>query len=1745
MNKIIFILFILITSVGLSHGSDEVYIQNKGQWHSNVLYSKILSYGNFYLEKDGFTYHLYDKSYIHELHQNKEVEEPESLQTHTIKTKFLNYNSSVTITGADKSSFYYNYLIGNDKSKWTSYVYSYGEVVYDELYSGIDLKVYQSEEYTKYDFIVSPLGDPANIQIEYQGQDEIFTQKGNLYISNKVNDIIEQRPYAYQIINGEKQKVGCEYILNGDVLSYKFPNGYDNSIDLIIDPIVIFASYSGSTADNFGFTATYDDAENAYTGGIVFSTGQYPVTPGAFQLAFNGVVGVDMGVSKFSADGSLLLYSTYIGGGTSVDAPHSLVTNAANELFIMGTTGSSDFPMLASAYDPSFNGSVAVNPTYSGLNYQNGSDIVVVRLNATGTGLIGSTYVGGTGNDGLNNSWNLAYCYGDWFRGEIILDPVGNCIVATTTNSTDFPIDTLAAQPAYGGGVSDGVAFKLDVALSTMIWGTYIGGSSADAAYGAQFDSGGDVYIAGGTMSTDFYTTTTALDTLQQGQEDGFVARYNVDSNTIVASTYLGTTGYDQCYFVQLDINDDVYVAGQSNGNYPIVGSVYSNPNSGQFIHKMSNTFDTTYWSTQVGSGSGGVDLALSAFLVNNCGYIYLSGWGGWLAGAGVYRADFSNTTGLPLTPDAHQSTTDGRDFYLMVLNNDAANLLYGTYFGGAISSEHVDGGTSRFDKKGNVYQAVCAGCGSNDDFPTTPGAWSNTNNSANCNLGIFKINLEYIFPIASVPIPFICLPDSVSFQNNSSGGNLYFWDFGDGDTSTLYSPDHVYADTGTYIVSLIVSDSTGCMPPDTAELIIDVYRSELITIQPVDTICRGDTVQINAIGGQVFSWTPSASIVNDTVESPFVFPDTTTTYRFISTHYCNTDTSYVIVPVQQTTISIDNDTIICEGTSIQLSANGGIIYTWYPAVGLLSGNTSSPTFTPPTPMYYYVDVVTDFGCEFTDSIYIDFYTDSTTIINDTSICINDNMDLFASGGGTYFWLPTTHLNNPLIANPIASPLVDTRYYLDVVSLNGCLLRDSMFLTVHNDSHTIISDTSVCFEDSIQLFSTGGGTYSWSPATGLSATSIANPIASPAVTTTYYLSIISGPNTCPIYDSVTIIIYNDPISINNDTTICEGLSIGLIATGGGSYNWSPSATLNNGSIANPIATPTSPTNYMVDITTINGCFKNDSIYVNFFTDTMTIINDTSICIGDSITLLSSGGGVYSWSSSVGLNNSNISSPKASPSLSTRYIVEVTTPNGCLLLDSMQLTVFDDPHTIMIDTAICLGDSIQLLSSGGGTYSWTPSNGLNNPNVSNPLASPSNTTNYTLNIESPNGCPLFDSLILVVYNYPISTSNDTTICIGNSANLNATGGTAYLWQPASNLNNANISNPIATPTITTIYYVSITTPSGCVKQDAVRVFVDANTPTPTISNDTAICFGDTILLVAGGASKYEWIPYTGLSNPLGSSTLAYPSLSTTYVVEYSNACGLFYDSVTVIVNTISASVSPNIMVCRGETIALNAFGGNTYLWNNDLSILSHLDSSSIIVRPYEPITYYVLVQNTFGCADYIGVSVNFYPDPVVDAGDDMVINHGSSLVLSPSGSNGSYAWTPSDSLSCYNCKNPTASPKENTLYTVTLTDKNGCVVSDSVMIYIDGILFIPNSFSPDDDGVNDLFLAKGENIDRFTLWIFNRWGQLLFQTNDINKGWDGKYKDKVSKTDTYVWKVKYTHILTGEKSEKIGHVNLLR
>lgn len=812
------------------HTGDLHYFEeNKGQWESHIYYRAKMNEGRIFLEADKLTYLLtdpVDMEAVHDIkHDPQKSLSDHAINCHAFAIHFENGNTKAAKNAYCPSETYNNYFVGKDKNRWASHVKMHSEVSYTDLYKGIDFAMYSIGSTLKYDFIVAPKAKTNQIKLRYEGAERIFLKNGNLHIVTSVNTLIEQAPYAFQYKNGQEVAVPCRFKIRGKTVSFDFPKGYDKNEQLIIDPTLVFATYSGSTADNWGFTATFDDTGHFYAGGAAFDFG-YPTTLGAFQTGFGGgagSLGTDIAISKFSPNGSSLVYSTYI-GGTRNEVPHSLIVNPQGNLVIYGTTESNNYPTTSGVFDPFFNGGTSL--IISNIDYTNGSDIVVTILNGDGTDLAASTFIGGSGNDGLNVATGLRYNYGDEARGEVIVDEAGNVYVASITRSSNFPITAGAAQVVNGGGETDACVFKLSPDLSGLFFSTYLGGSNADAAYSLKIANNGSIYVCGGTRSFNFPVTSGALNTSQSGNTDGYIVQLSATGNSILNATYLGTNSYDQCFFVEIDAEQNVYTVGQTEGNYTVEPpGVYNNANSGQFVHKLDADLSTTIFSTIFGNGTQLPNIVPTAFLVDICDNVYVAGWGGEVNN--LSSPIPTNTNGMDTTPDALQSTTDGSDFYFMVLSADAAFLEYGSYYGGSGSGEHVDGGTSRFDKEGVIYEAVCAGCGATDLFPTTGNAWSNTNNSNNCNFGAIKIEFDLFMKAVAVAVFGLtgCNPYTAEFQSSSTNtiDPDFFWDFGNGDTSTDANPTTLYDEAGTYLVTLIVSDDQTCNIADTATLMVTV----------------------------------------------------------------------------------------------------------------------------------------------------------------------------------------------------------------------------------------------------------------------------------------------------------------------------------------------------------------------------------------------------------------------------------------------------------------------------------------------------------------------------------------------------------------------------------------------------------------------------------------------------------------------------------------------------------------------------------------------------------------------------------------------------------------------------------------------------------------------------------------------------------------------------------------------------------
>lgn len=799
-----------------------LFVPNEGQWEQPFLYKGISPNADIYLEQEGITYLVGDEANAGKIHEFKEHEGPNPmLKYHVYRMKWLGANEKAETVRGKKQSFYHNYFLGNDQKRWKGNVGVFGNIDYKELYPKIDLHLSSEKGYVKYDFIVLAGGDPGNIKLAYEGLDGISIRDGNLLLQTSVGVVKEMAPYAYQYVDGVLKEVPCKYKLEGKTVSFHFPKGFDQSQNLIIDPTIVFATLTGSTADNWGFSATYDQQGNLYAGGIANSLG-YPTTNGALQVTYGGAAW-DIAISKFNASGTGMIYSTYLGGNQE-EMPHSLVVDNANELVVAGKTASANYPVTAGAFDPVFN---------------NNFDIIVTKFNAAGTGLIGSTFVGGSGNDGVNiaagfsgDQATIRFNYGDGFRSEVIVDDAANVYVAGSTRSGDFPVTANAAKNTLGGN-QDGVFFKLNPTLTTMLYSTFIGGSDDDASYVLALDTAqSHVYVAGGTKSNDFHTAATAgswKSTYQGGLADGYICRFlNSGAYPLQKATFIGTSAYDQCYGIQTDLENGIYAMGQTLGSFPVSAGVYSNPGSRQFLVKLDTMLTTAAYSTVFGSGPATVpNISPIAFLVDTCQNVYISGWGGGITPG-------SSTNNLPITGDAFQPTTDGNDFYFIVFSKNAINLLFGSYFGSPVKSEHVDGGTSRFDPDGVVYQAICASCADvntpqSSSFPATPGAYSATKGSpgTNCNLGALKIafNLGSVDAEAqATPNTSGCAPLTVNFGNTSTNATSYFWDFDDGTpTSTAAAPTHVFNSPGVFNVMMVAINPNACKTRDTVMLQIVV----------------------------------------------------------------------------------------------------------------------------------------------------------------------------------------------------------------------------------------------------------------------------------------------------------------------------------------------------------------------------------------------------------------------------------------------------------------------------------------------------------------------------------------------------------------------------------------------------------------------------------------------------------------------------------------------------------------------------------------------------------------------------------------------------------------------------------------------------------------------------------------------------------------------------------------------------------
>ncbi len=1166
-----------------TYGDGFRFTENKNQWASDVLFRANIPHGFLFLQKSGFQYTFYDAEGLRKFHhpegksvktfgtQNRYVRaenlpaiQDNEIRAHGVKVSFLGYNENYSVQTKGMGAERKNYFIGKDVAYHARDVRSFGKVIYSEIYTHIDFQFFTQENHLKYEFLVRPNGNPHQIQLKYDHASKLYLRDGHLIVQTSLNEFSEQKPYCYQIINGKKIEVSSRFVLKDKVLSYEFTEGYDKNYELVIDPTVVFSTYSGSVSDNWGFTATYDEAGNMYTGGIAFGA-DFPTTTGAFTVEF--IAEVDISIHKYNENGTQLLYGTYLGGELR-ETPHSLVVDKDNRLIIMGATGSSDMPVTSGAFQQQFAGGEPLATGFS-IDFPNGADIYTAVLSASGNKLEACTYLGGSSTDGIMtiSESPLVFNYGDETRGDVGTDSEGNIYLVSYSRSSNFP--TVNAMQSQFGGSQDAVIVKMSPDLKTMHWGTYYGGSGFDGAFSMSLTDGNDIYVAGSTRSTNLRTHSTALHSNFQGISDGFLVRLNTENGAFMNATYLGTTNFDMGYLTDTDADGNAYLFGLTVGDYPIRNSNLSSVGRGQFIHKLDLTLSRTVFSTRFGSGDPLhfliPNLSPTAFRVTDCGDIYLAGWGGATNTNFAARAmglEVVSTMNMPTTQDAIRRNSDGSDFYLMILDRNANKILYASYFGGVNleggDHDHVDGGTSRFSKDGTIYHAVCA-CRTNP-LPTTSGTWSSTNpaatnidigeGSGGCNMYSIKLNINDLRakfrPLNANGILTNegCNPLKIYLDNQSENANRYEWKIENIGTFTTFEPVITFSETGTYAVQLTAFNDALCIQQtinDTIRVLGSPY-----SISPDTLVCKGQAMEIKATGGNEYLWRVMTGDGLNPSEirkaNPIVTPSITSTYgvTITTSEGCRYDTMTTVKVIETMTLkfqtTVENRCENIPTISFTNLSTGADEYFWDFGNGTTFIGKNPPAITyEKTGEYVIILQGKNQACEVSDSVKIRVVSDKITA--DFEVELIQLCEIFptvkitntSADGAWFFWDfgngKTYEGENP----PDFKYEQEGNFVITLtVKNNECEDTENQQVEIYSEfisdfvaNITKSEDQLICQTETVQLEASGGVRYAWSPAETLNDARIPNPIASPSQTTDYTVTIYS-PRGCGIDTTIRV-----------------------------------------------------------------------------------------------------------------------------------------------------------------------------------------------------------------------------------------------------------------------------------------------------------------------------------------------------------------------------------------------------------------------------------------------------------------------------------------------------------------------------------------------------------------------------------------------------------------------------------------------
>jgi len=891
--------------------------------------------------------------------------------------------------------------------------------------------------------------------------------------------------------------------------------------------------------------------------------------------------------------------------------------------------------------------------------------------------------------------------------------------------------------------------------------------------------------------------------------------------------------------------------------------------------------------------------------------------------------------------------------------------------------------------------------------------------------------------------------------------------------------------------------------------------------------VCTGTATTLTATGAATYAW--NNSITNGV---PFTQAIGATTYSVTGTdaNGCiNTD--QVVVTVNALPIvNAGNDQALCIGSSSTLSGSGATTYTWN------NGVTNAVAFVPTNTNTYTVTGTDANGCINTDQVVVT--VNPLPLVNagiDQVTCLGGTVTLNGSGASTYSW------DNGVSNGVSFAPAATGTYTLTGTDINGCVNTDQVLVTVNNlPSVNAGADQTVCIGTSVTLTGTGAASYSWN--NGINQGVAFTPTVG---VTTYTVTGTSVPG-CIATDQVVVTVNALPVvNAGIDQALCNGSTTSLSGVGATIYSWSNGIT--NGVVFIPATTNT----YTVTGTDGNGCINTDQVVVTV--NAIPVVDagiDQAICIGNNISLfgampLSVGSNTFSW------DNGITNGVAFAPVVTTTYTVTGTDANGCTNTDAVTVTVNQLPTVNAgLDQTVCSGTSITLTGVGASTYSWN--NGINNGLAFTPAVG---TTTYTVTGTSATSCIATDQVVVTVNALPIVDAGaDQTLCASAIVTLTGSGAATYSW-------NNGVTNGVPfTPAATTTYTLTGTDGNGCVATDQVLITLG---PIPTVfaGNDLTICDGQSVTLTASGATNYTW------DNGISNGVLFAPSIGTViYNVTGTNAFGCVgSDQVNVTVNALPtvSFVSDVNTGCAPLLVNLTNTTPSAASCSWAIENGATLSGCGTVQSTFTQAGCYDVTLTTTGangCVNNLTISnmICVEENPIASfTPASQVLTTLNTTVEFNNTSFGAvnYLWNFGDESMNSSIESPTHTyPEMDGNYNAQLiaTSTLGCVDTAYGFIQIQEelLFYVPNTFTPDFDDYNETFkpiFTSGFDPFDYTLLIYNRWGEVIFESHNAEIGWEGTYGvDGESVQDgTYTWTIEFKRSINDARKQIQGHVNIIR